>query len=53
MRIILRASGKYGPCIDYVMQTADALKAVGIQDERLARLATLLESTTGQAGTCR
>ncbi len=53
VRIILRASGKYGPCIDYVMQTADALKAVGIQDERLARLASLLESTSGQAGTCR
>ena len=51
VRIILRASGKYGPCIDYVMQTADALKAVGIQDDRLARLAALLQADTGPPGT--
>lgn len=44
VRIILRASGTYGPCIDYVLQTAEALKASGICDEHLDGLATRLLS---------
>ena len=44
VRIILRASGTYGPCIDYVLQTAEALKASGICDDHLEGLATRLLS---------
>jgi cation transport protein ChaC len=40
--IVRRASGIYGPCIDYVMQTAQALQAAGIRDARLTRLARQL-----------
>lgn len=42
VEIIRRAAGRYGPCTDYVVQTHDALSAVGIQDRRLARLASRL-----------
>lgn len=49
LEIVCRASGRYGPCIDYVMQTHEALKAAGIQDKRLARLAQgLLERHQNQ-----
>ena len=44
VRIILRASGTYGPCIDYVLQTAEALKASGICDDHLDDLARRLLS---------
>ena len=44
IEIIMRASGIYGPCVDYVMQTAIALKDAGICDERLAKLSDRLES---------
>ena len=44
VRIILRASGTYGPCIDYVLQTAEALKACGICDDHLDDLARRLLS---------
>lgn len=44
VRIILRASGTFGPCIDYVLQTAEALKACGICDDHLDGLATRLLS---------
>jgi cation transport protein ChaC len=40
--IVRRASGRYGPCIDYVLHTAQALQAAGIHDARLAHLAALL-----------
>lgn len=36
--IVRRASGIYGPCIEYVMETAQALQAAGIRDEHLARV---------------
>jgi cation transport protein ChaC len=42
LAIVRRASGRYGPCIDYVMQTADALRAAGIHDRRLSQVAGLL-----------
>ncbi|ANN65788.1 gamma-glutamylcyclotransferase [Bordetella bronchialis] len=42
LAIVRRASGRYGPCIDYVTQTAQALREAGIHDRRLARVARLL-----------
>jgi cation transport protein ChaC len=42
LAIVRRASGRYGPCIDYVLQTADALREAGIHDRRLAHVARLL-----------
>lgn len=49
IEIIMRASGIYGPCVDYVMQTAIALQEVGICDERLAKLSDRLRARL-QAG---
>lgn len=46
--IVLRASGIYGSCLEYVTQTADALDAVGIHDARLAALVTKLNARLGQ-----
>lgn len=46
--IILRASGIYGSCLEYVTQTADALAAVGIHDARLATLVTRLNARLHQ-----
>jgi cation transport protein ChaC len=40
--IVSRAQGRYGPCVDYVVQTHDALCLAGIRDGRLARLAQRL-----------
>ena len=42
--IVLKASGIYGSCLDYVAQTADALEAVGINDTRLAALVARLRA---------
>lgn len=41
--IVLRASGIYGSCLEYVAQTADALAAAGIHDPRLAGLVDRLK----------
>jgi cation transport protein ChaC len=41
--IASRASGHYGSCADYLIQTACSLEAQGIPDSRLSRLARLLE----------
>jgi cation transport protein ChaC len=41
--IASRASGHYGSCADYLIQTACSLEAQGIPDARLSRLARLLE----------
>jgi cation transport protein ChaC len=43
IEIVLRASGIYGSCLDYVTQTADALEAVGIRDARLTALVARLK----------
>jgi len=43
VNIILKAHGTYGSCLDYVTQTATALKTAGIFDARLAQLAKRLE----------
>jgi len=36
--IVRRAHGRYGPCVDYVVQTHDALCKAGIRDGRLAQI---------------
>ena len=38
-----RASGRYGPCTEYVVQTAQ-LRAAGIHDSRLDAIARRLEA---------
>ncbi len=42
VNIVRNAHGSYGPCIDYVLETADALRNHDIVDRRLAVLAGLL-----------
>jgi len=41
--IVSRAQGRYGHCVDYVVQTHEALCLAGIRDGRLARLADRLQ----------
>ncbi|CAP41193.1 conserved hypothetical protein [Bordetella petrii] len=43
LAIVRRASGRYGRCTEYVVQTAQALRAAGIRDARLDRIARRLE----------
>ena len=50
VEIVCRASGRYGPCIDYVVQTHQALEAAGIRDGRLARLAQRLQDRLLEQG---
>lgn len=33
--IVKNAHGSYGPCVEYVLETADALKLVGVHDAKL------------------
>ena len=40
--IVRQGHGRYGPCTEYVLQTADALDAVGITDRRLRTIASTL-----------
>ena len=49
LAIVRRASGRYGACTEYVLATATALRAAGIQDARLEALAQRLESESGLA----
>lgn len=42
LEIVRNAHGSYGPCIDYVLETADALTKHGIADKRLSDLARSL-----------
>jgi len=42
--IVRRATGRYGACTDYVLETARALRAAGIRDARLETVARLLEA---------
>lgn len=44
LAIVRRASGNCGPCTDYVIQTARALRETGIRDARLERIARRLEA---------
>src|SRR3546814_12693033 len=34
IRIVQNAHGKYGPCVEYVLETAQALKLTGIRDKK-------------------
>jgi cation transport protein ChaC len=43
VRIVMDAHGTYGSCVDYVMQTAQALLAEGVCDERLGALANEIQ----------
>lgn len=47
LAIVQRANGRYGPCVDYVTQTAEALEAAGIHDSRLSRIAARLNAQRG------
>ncbi len=49
LAIVRRASGRYGACTDYVMETASALRAAGIRDARLEALARRLQQPAGPA----
>lgn len=40
--IVRQGHGRYGPCTDYVLQTADALDAAGITDRRLRAISRSL-----------
>jgi len=42
LAIVRRATGRYGPCTDYVLQTAQALRESGIRDARLESIARQL-----------
>ena len=44
--VVRRGHGRYGPCLDYVLRTADALDAAGINDQRLQALAHALRLPT-------
>ena len=44
LAIVRRASGRYGPCTEYVVQTAQA-RAAGIHDSRLDAIARRLKPT--------
>jgi cation transport protein ChaC len=44
LEIVRRAHGRYGPCVDYVVQTHEALCQAGIRDGRLAQLAEKLST---------
>src|SRR5690606_33918835 len=44
LAIVRRASVNCGPCTDYVIQTARALRETGIRDARLERIARRLEA---------
>lgn len=43
--IVRQGHGRYGPCTEYVLQTADTLEAVGITDHRLRAIARSLRSS--------
>ncbi len=42
--IVQQGHGRYGPCTEYVLQTADALDAAGISDHKLNRIAMALRA---------
>lgn len=48
--IALKASGHYGSCADYLVQTAKSLEAAGIADQRLSRLARMVEARSARVG---
>jgi cation transport protein ChaC len=43
IRIVRDAHGRYGPCVEYVLETAQALKLAGIRDKKLEIIVRKLE----------
>ena len=43
--IVRNAHGSYGPCTEYVLETAQALRLAGIRDKKLESIAQLLQNT--------
>jgi len=50
IRIVQNAHGSYGPCVEYVLETAQALKLTGIHDKKLEALVRELRGTMAQNG---
>ena len=44
LAVVRRASGRYGPCIDYVTETDNALREAGIRDRQLHAIAQALRA---------
>lgn len=44
--VVRRATGRYGACTDYVLETARALRAAGIRDARLEAIARRLQDSS-------
>lgn len=42
--VVLTAKGHYGPCVEYVLETEQALRHSGIKDQRLHNLAQRLQA---------
>lgn len=53
VEIITQAHGRYGPCLDYVLQTHQALEQSGIRDKRLATLAHMILNQTESGSPAR
>ena len=51
LAVIRRACGRYGPCIDYVVETDEALRAAGIGDRQLQSVAQALRSPATELAT--
>ena len=47
--IVRQGYGRYGPCAEYVLQTAQALEAAGIQDRRLRAIARAVAADQASA----
>jgi cation transport protein ChaC len=47
IHIVRNAHGSYGPCMEYVLETAQALKQSNIHDKRLQALVNRLRRETG------
>ena len=45
IRIVHDAHGRYGPCVEYVLETAQALKLAGIRDKKLETIVRQLTPT--------
>ncbi len=50
VHIVRNAHGSYGPCIEYVLETAQALKRANIDDKRLQTLVGALRISMDQGG---
>jgi len=46
LEVVQRAHGSYGPCSEYIVETARALRATGIHDAKLEALVQRLQAET-------